>query len=146
MAAKGTVQPNAPMTNQYELLFEGMPVLFAARVSGFDRQIVTTELADKTKQTTGQVNPFEFEVDHYPHHVTERVALEEWHRQVEGGGPLAKRSGLLFYKNAAGGIVFTKQIVGAQPKGQKTPDLNAKDDGSAVMTTWVFDADDVITI
>lgn len=144
MAAKGTAQANAAMTNQYVLEIAGAPDIFFVRVGELTSELVLAELADKTMQTTGQVNPGEFEADQYVHHDSEVLFLDALYILARTGAPLHKLGALLHLKRANGSTVRSILIDGLICKGKKSPELSAGDDGSAVMFTWTFSYDDIL--
>lgn len=145
--AKGQVSADAALTNQYRLEIPGTPPIYFARVGEISRELVTTELADKTAQTTGQINVIETEADTYAHHVAERLALEALLTAATVGAPGHKiATALLFLLGADGQPRVTYSLAGLIVKGRKTPELNSGDDGAGVLLTWMLSIDDAIEV
>lgn len=145
--AKGRAQANAAMSNQYLFELDGLPDIYFTRIGELQRMLVTTELADKTKQTTGQVQPGETELEQYVHHEAERVALEQLHQAAVDGKPGHKIDGTLHLLGADGTTVKASWLVqGVIIKGRKLPELQAKEDGEALKIVWSIDYDDVLPL
>lgn len=144
MTAKGTAQPNAAMTNQFRLEIVGLPEIYFSRVGEIERMITLAELPDRTYQSTGQVAVGEFEADMMPHHDTEWLAVQAWHREVEAGLATAKRPGTLYALRANGQVARALQLDGVLLKGWKLPEFATGEDGSGVVATLTLTYDDVI--
>lgn len=145
--AKGQVAANAAMSNNFRLEIAGLPPIYFARVGEISREIKVAELADMTAQSTGQVAPITLEADQYLHHNVEVIALETLHRAAEAGAPGYKvATGLLYFLDTAGNVVRSYLLSGLWIMSRKTPELNAGDDGTGVLITWGFSADDAVMI
>lgn len=143
---KGTVQAGAAVTNKFRLVVPGLPNTYWTRFGELTAELVTTEMADGTIQSTGRIKPGEVDADQYMHHVDERVGLEAWLVQCATGAPGHKRAGELYFHGADGNPVAAYTLVGLLNKGRKTPELNRAQDGEGVQITWMFTFDDVIAL
>ena len=144
MPGKGKVKSRAAMTNSFRFEVDGLPDIYFVRFGELERMIVLAEMPDKTMQSTGQVNPGETEADTLLHHTADRLALEALHRLAEGGLLGNKVDGTLYFLGADGFSVKAAALIqGAIFRGRKTPELNTKEDGEAVVQTWTVSYDDV---
>lgn len=147
MAGKGTVEANAAVTNQFRLEIPGTPDILFVRVGELERLLVLAEMPDKTMQSTGQVQPGEFEADIMAHHTAARVALDAMFELARTGAPLNKVVGTMHYLGADGASVkLSKLLDGLICKGSKLPEMQSGDDGEGVKVTYMFSYDDVIPI
>ena len=147
MPARGTVEADAALSNQYRLEITGLPAIVFTRVGDISTELVTTTMADQTVQTTGQVKASEFEVDHYLHHQAERVAMEAWFLACSSGATGHKLPAFLYLLGADGlTIKATYMLDGVICKGRKLPELDGMGDGEGVRLTWTCSADAVIPL
>lgn len=147
MPAKGTVSADAALSNQFKLEITGLPAIVFTRVGDISSELVTTTMADQTVQTTGQVKPAEFEVDHYVHHTAERVAMEAWFLACASGATGHKLPGFLYLLGADGSTIkATYMLDGVICKGRKLPEHDAMGDGEGVRLTWTCSVDSVLPL
>jgi hypothetical protein len=145
MAAKGSAQANAAFSNQYKLEIPGLPDTFFTRVGELERMVTVAEMPDKTQQTTGQINPGEFEADQLLHHAAERAALEALLNLTATGTLGHKIVGTMHYLGSDGASVKLSVLIdGLMVKGRKLPEVNSGEDGEAVNITWTLAYDDLI--
>ena len=146
MAAKGTVEEGAAVTNQYRLEIDGMPEIFFTSVGELSRELQIANMADDTNQSTGRVLTGETDVAQYVHHDAERVAMEAWMQAAVDGAPGYKRDGEIHLLEASGQIVASYELQGLICRMRKTPALAQGEDGSGVVLTWTLAYDDVLPL
>lgn len=144
MAAKGTVEAGASMSNQFKLVIAGLPDTFFTKIGATDSELVLAEMADQTRQSTGQVKPLDCDVEQYVHHTAERVALELMFAQAVASAPGHKREGIVHLLAGDGvSVVCSWLWSGVILKKRSTPELAAGDDGTGTKIKWTFSIDAV---
>jgi hypothetical protein len=147
MAAKGTVEAGAAMTNQYKLQLDGMPDTFYTKIGAIDSELVLAEMADQTRQSTGQVKPVDVDVEQYVHHTAELVALEGRFAACIASAPGHKADGMCSLLGGDGKTVVASWLwTGVIIKKRGTPELAAGDDGQGARMKWTFSIDAVTPI
>lgn len=147
MAAKGTAKPNAAKTNQFKMEIPGHPDTFWTRISSLKSELITTELADRTVQSTGAVGITEGDADQHVHHPEESIALEAMFLAAKTGAPGHKVGALVYmFAEDFSTIKATFLLVGFMITARETPELTSGEDGEAVLVTWSFKCDDVIRL
>lgn len=143
MPAKGTYDPGAAIASRFRLEVIGLPPINFSRVGEITRTLLTVDLPDRTRQTSGEVEAGELEVDMLLHQRVEHLAMSAWFADNISGGLTGKKPGILYFLRADGTVVRALALQGLQPTAEKTPELDAGGDPSAIMCTWTLSYDDV---
>jgi len=146
MTTRGTVEPGSALTNKYRLEMTGLPPLNVVSIGEQSETLVTAEMPDLTRQTTGQVKAIDTEITIMAHHPAEVVALEVWYALCKAGGPLHKLVGFLHYLGADGSTKLTHMWDGTLLTGRKTPALETKGDAEGLMLTYTVSIDAVVPV
>lgn len=147
MPPKGSIQPNAAMTNLFAITIAGIVPITATRFSGLERLVGVAKLPDQTLQSTGQVQPMDSaEIDIPTHHRTEIAAMDALALLTETGAPLYKNLAQVDQLSANKAIVQSDSLVGFMVRGRKRPANDSGADGAMHVTTYVVAWDDSLPL
>lgn len=147
MPSKGSIQPGAAMTNQFQVVIGAILPILATRVTGLDRSVKTANLPDQTWQSTGQVPALmSIEIDVPLHHAAEVLAMEGLELLTVTGAPLYKSAAFVYVLDASGAVKKTYNLIGFGVTGHKVPELNAGNDGGMAVITFMCAADDSLSL
>jgi hypothetical protein len=144
--AKGTVEPGAALSNSFRLEIPILGTVYFTKVGALEQELKTAVLPDSTAQTTGKVDPVEFDAEQMAHHGTEILALEAWFAACKVGAPLHKQIGTLHMLGADGEPVRSYLLDGLILKGRTIPELDASGDGEGVRFGWKLVVDNVVPL
>lgn len=143
---KGAIQPGHIPLNKYQLLFIGIPLLTATKVTGIDEELNVVELPDRTKASGGNTNPVETTISIPLHHSVEIAALEAWF--LEGQDPVLptykKAGSLLMQSGSLVGPTRTYNLIGVFITKRKLPDVEMKDDGNMAEAEYTLSIDQIM--
>lgn len=143
---KGTVEAGAALSNSFRLEVPILGTIYFVKVGALEQELKTAIMPDSTAQTTGKVDPVEFEASSMAHHGTEILALEAWYAACKSGAPFHKQIGTLHVLGADGEPVRSYLLDGLLLKGRTIPELDAAGDGEAVIYGWKMIVDNVVPI
>ena len=130
-----------PVNNFDLIVVGGPPVLQFVTIDGFDWELDTVDLPDRTKASGGATKAIEFMATHPKHHVVEDVFLQAWFTEAQLGLPTYKKPASLLNNSISGLQVRTWNLIGMFPTKQKTADLDIGNEGEMNVTEWTFVAD-----
>ncbi len=146
MPSKGDVEEGSAIASQFELSIPGMPNIFWTRIGEVTVELIMSEQADQTWQTTGVTKPSETDADQYVHHEAEWLAMQAWFVACQTGAPLHKKVGTMHLNGADGQPVRSMRWQGITLSGWKVPELDAGGDGASVRATWMMKIDAVLPL
>lgn len=135
-----------PVNNFDLIVIGGPPILQFITIDGFDWELDTVDLPDRTKATGGATKAIEFTGTHPKHHVVEDVFLQAWFTEAELGLPTYKKAATLQNVSISGLNRRNWALIGMFPTKQKTADLDIGNEGEMNVTEWTFSADLPISI
>ena len=141
---KGSVEAGAALSNSFRVEIPILGTILFLKVGSVEQELLTTQLADNTAQTTGKVNPVETELHTYAHHGDEVARLEAWLAACVNGAPGHKQVGTTHLLGADGQPVRSYLWDGITLKSRGLPELDAAADGDAIMIGWKVVIDNVI--
>lgn len=145
MAAKGTIEAGAAVTNHFRFEIFGIVPIPVTRIGELTREIVMAEMPDQTMQTTGQVKPGDSDFDVPAHHDAAVAGLNALMALNANGVVLGKVPATLYILGADNTSVKRSVLLdGFAITGLKTPELNSGDDGEMVAFTYSFSYDNLV--
>lgn len=131
-----------PVNNFDLIVVGGPPVLQFVTIDGFDWELDTVDLPDRTKASGGATKAIEFTATHPKHHVVEDVFLQIWFAEGQDPvSPLYKKPATLLNFSLSRLNVRSWNLIGMFPTKQKTADLDMGNEGELNVTEWTFSAD-----
>jgi hypothetical protein len=130
-----------PVNNFNLIVVGGPPLLQFITIDGFDWELDTVDLPDRTKASGGATKAIEFTATHPKHHVVEDVFLQAWFQEAQLGLPTYKKAASLVNTSISRLQVRTWNLIGLFPMKQKTADLDIANEGEMNVTEWTFVAD-----
>jgi hypothetical protein len=130
-----------PVNNFNLIVVGGPPLIQFVTIGGFDWELDTVDLPDRTKASGGATKAIEFTATHPKHHVVEDVFLQAWFQEAQLGFPTYKKAASLVNKSISGFQVRTWNLIGMFPMKQVTADLDMANEGEMNVTEWTFVAD-----
>lgn len=137
------INPDHIPVNRFELIVPGLvpPVsIVFTTVSGFEEELQTVDLPNRTRASGGNVSAFEFTATHPLHHTDEVIAMEAWFKETIVVSPGYKKAGTLRMTSLMG-IPRTYGLVGVFPSKRKMPDLDMNNEGEIALIEWTFQCD-----
>ena len=140
---KGDVKAGAVVTNKFDLEFLGVfaiPKLYAVSMGEVTRELVMAEMSDQTKQSTGIVKAFEFDIE-VPMHHEDQVAMHRWFNGCVAALIGHKQGGLAYYKGADGKAIRTTTLIGCVCSKEVLPAMNKAEDGKQGNAKYTISVD-----
>ena len=140
---KMTLLPDhIPVCNFDLIVIGGPPVLQFVTIDGFDWELDTTELPDRTRASGGNTKPIEFTATHPKHHFVEDAFLQAWWLESQDPVlPTYKKPATLLNHSISRLQTRSWNLLGMFPTKQKTADLDMGNEGEMNVTEWTFSAD-----
>lgn len=140
------ILPDHIPVNTYKLFVVGAPPLTILKMEGFEEELETTDLPDRTVASGGNVKPMEVEVETPTHHRAEQTYWQLWFKSSKLSVPGYKKAGTLVISSVSGITKRTYSLVGVFPKKQKTSDLDQENEGELHRTNWTLSIDTKIEV
>ncbi len=116
MAVKGKIKPDHIPQNSFSLKVVGLPTdITAVMISGFDTELESVDLPDRTTASGGNFKHVEFEIEIPVHHSDERAALDAWLVEARLGLPTYKKAAALTFFSVGGIIKAAWTLTGLYP-------------------------------
>ncbi len=145
---KQTLQPDHIAVNNYQLIVVGGPPLIQfVTIDGFEEELETVDLPDRTTASGGNTKSIEFTATHPKHHTVEDAFLEAWF--LEGQDPVSptyKKAATLVIQSISRLVTRSYNLIGLYPSKRKTSDLDMANEGELNSTEWTFKCDRIITV
>lgn len=143
---KQVLLPDHIPVNNFELIvIGGPPVLQFVTIDGFDWELETADLPDRTRASGGNTKPIEFVATHPKHHTVEDFFLQAWFVECGAGSdvvlPTYKKAATLVIQSISRLNTRSFNLIGTFPTKQKTADLDMGNEGEMNVTEWTFSAD-----
>lgn len=139
---KMVLLPDHIPVNNYELIVVGgPPILQFVTIDGFDWELETTDLPDRTRASGGNVKPIEFTAMHPKHHTVEDAFLQAWWAEAQLVSPTYKKAATLLDYSISNIQVRSTNLIGMFPTKQKTADKEMANEGEINTNEWTFSAD-----
>lgn len=134
--------PDHIPVNDFELIVPGgPPILNFITMDGFENELETVDLPDRTTASGGNTKPIEFPATHPKHHTAEDVFLHAWHQQSVAALPGYKKACTLLIRSVSGLNVRSYNLLGMYPFKWKIADKDSENEGEMDVTEWTFKAD-----
>jgi hypothetical protein len=134
-----------PVNNFDLLVVGGPPVLQFITLDGFEWELDTVDLPDRTKASGGSTKAIEFSGTHPKHHAVEDAFLQLWFVEAGAGSdvvlPTYKKAATLVIQSISRLQTRSFNLVGMFPMKQKTADRDIGNEGEMDVTEWTFSAD-----
>jgi hypothetical protein len=142
---KGVLAPDHIPKNKYQLRILGFPPITFTAVGGLEEELETVDLPDRTAASGGNTKYVEFTARMPTHHVTERIALENWFAQCQDPVPPAyKKIGTLVKQSLSNIGSVSYMLHGLFICKRATQDLEMENEGELDEIEWTFKADRII--
>lgn len=139
---KGVLAPDHIPRNKYQLLIAGMPPITFTFVSGLEEELEAVDLPDRTKASGGNTKPIEFTARMPTHHVTERIAMENWFAQCQDPVlPSYKKIGTLVKQSISSLASVSYVLQGLFLTKRGTQDQEMENEGELDEIEWTMSAD-----
>lgn len=142
---KGVIQADHIPLNKVELVILGLPKFTFTSLDGFDDELETVDLPDRTTATGGNRLPSEFTAKHPMHHRAHELLLEAWYQESQDPvSPGYKKVGHITFSSLSGQTNVTYPLTGVYIKKRKFPPYEMKNAGEMAENEWTFKIDDII--
>lgn len=143
---KGVIAPDHIPKNKYQLLVSGLPPITFTAVGGLEEELETVDLPDRTRASGGNTKPVEFTVRMPTHHVTERIAMENWYAECQDPVlPTYKKVGTLVKQSISSLATVAYILQGLFVSKRATQDLEMENEGELDEIEWTMSADQIFT-
>lgn len=141
---KGVLAPDHIPKNKYQLRVTGLPPITFTAVSGLEEELETVDLPDRTTASGGNTKPIEFTARMPTHHVTERIAMENWFSECQDPVPESyKKIGTLIKQSISSLASVSYMLHGLYVCKRSTQDLEMENEGELDEIEWTFKADQI---
>lgn len=144
MVLKGQILPDHMPLNKFVLTIIGLPPITFTTMSGMEIELETAVMPDRTVASGGNTKATEFTATLPMHHVVERLAIELWRKEAEGGFPTYKKAATLINQSISGLGIAAKSLIGVFPTKIKYPDLDMENEGELSTLEVTFSVDQVL--
>jgi hypothetical protein len=142
---KGVLAPDHIPRNKYQLRVRGLPPITFTFVGGLEEELETVDLPDRTTASGGNTKPVTFTVRMPTHHVTERVAMENWFTECQDPVPRSyKKVGTLIKQSISSLASVTYMLHGLYISKRTTQDQEMENEGELDEIEWEMKADRLI--
>lgn len=135
---KEVLLPDHIPVNNFELIVVGAPPLKFVTLDGFDEEVDTTDLPDRTVASGGATKSIEFTATHPKHHAVEDAFLEAWFVESKLALPSYKKPATLLIKSISSLQFKTFSLIWMFPSKRKTADLDIANEGELNVNEWTF--------
>ncbi len=139
---KQVLLPDHIPVNDFALIVPGGPPrLEFITIDGFEEELDTVDLPDRTTASGGNTKPIEFVATHPYHHLVEDAFLEGWYLEAKLGLPTYKKPATLINRSLSKLQFRTTGLIGVYPFKRKRADQDMNNEGELNVKEWTFKAD-----